>query len=260
MRNACINSYNKFYGVDSRLKAKQKGRNQDINVKEMNNYIEIKKRLEQQKQKLENANKQTKKLDNSSKGIIELLDNLKPMPFNKNNSQISNENIENIKDYIKDVTDVTQTVRSVNDLNMSIKDFEHATSKIENENYSLKEQIKLKDDDIKELKDELSAKDKAIIKLSSALEKAKTELSKFKGFWKSLIKRFQMKIFDEKYYDIPEDKRSYTLVAEDLEKSGIFDNNDSDIVHNPTRKVLTNDELAEIQAKKGKKKNDYNLN
>ena len=260
MRNACIKSYNKFYGVDSRLKTKQKGRNQDINVKEMDNYREIKKRLEQQKQKLENANKQTKKLDNSSKGIIELLDNLKPMPFNKNNSQISNENIENIKDYIKDVTDVTQTVRSVNDLNMSIKDFEHATSKIENENYSLKEQIKLKDDDIKELKDELSAKDKAIIKLSSALEKAKTELSKFKGFWKSLIKRFQMKIFDEKYYDIPEDKRSYTLVAEDLGKSGIFDNNDSDIVHNPTRKVLTNDELAEIQAKKGKKKNDYNLN
>ncbi len=259
MRNACIKSYNKFYGVDSRLKTKQKGRNQDINVKEMNNYREIKKRLEQQKQKLENANKQTKKLDNSSKGIIELLDNLKPMPFNKNNSQISNENIENIKDYIKDVTDVTQTVRSVNDLNMSIKDFEHATSKIENENYSLKEQIKLKDDDIKELKDELSAKDKTIIKLNSALEKAKTELSKFKGFWKSLIKRFQMKIFDEKYYDIPEDKRSYTLVAEDLEKSGIFDNNDSDIVHNPTKKVLTNDELAEIQAKKGKKKNDYNL-
>ena len=200
----------------------------------------LKKRLEQQKQKLENANKQTKKLDNSSKGIIELLDNLKPMPFNKNNSQISNENIENIKDYIKDVTDVTQTVRSVNDLNMSIKEFEHATSKIESENYSLKE--------------------KTIIKLSNALEKSKTELCKFKGFWKSLIKRFQMKIFDEKYYDIPEDKRSYTLVAEDLEKSGIFDNNDSDIVHNPTRKVLTNEELAEIQAKKGKKKNDYNLN
>ncbi|MBO5348267.1 MAG: plasmid recombination protein [Clostridia bacterium] len=260
MRNACIRSYNKFYDVDSRLKTKQKGRNQDINVNEMGNYREMKKKLEKQKSKLENANKQTKKLDNSSKGIIELLDNLKPMPFNKNNSQISNENIENIKDYIKDVTDVTQTVRSVNDLNMSIKDFEHATSKIENENYSLKEQIKLKDDDIKELKDKLSAKDKTIIKLNSALEKAKTELSKFKGFWKSLIKRFQMKIFDEKYYDIPEDKRSYTLVAEDLEKSGIFDNNDSDIVHNPTRKVLTNEELTEIQSKKGKKKNDYNLN
>ena len=125
MRNACIKSYNKFYDVDSRLKTKQKGRNQDINVKEMDNYREMKKKIEQERKKLENANKQTKKIDNSSKDIVELLDNLKPMPFNKNNSQISNENIENIKDYIKDVIDVTKTVRSVNDLNLSIKEFEH---------------------------------------------------------------------------------------------------------------------------------------
>ena len=36
MRNACIKSYNKFYEVNTRLKEKQKGRNQDINVKDMN--------------------------------------------------------------------------------------------------------------------------------------------------------------------------------------------------------------------------------
>lgn len=59
MRNACIKSYNKFYDVDSKLKTKQKGRNQDINVKEMDNYREMKKKLEKQKSKLENANKQT---------------------------------------------------------------------------------------------------------------------------------------------------------------------------------------------------------
>ena len=28
MRNSCIKAYNKFYDVDSRLKTKQKGRNQ----------------------------------------------------------------------------------------------------------------------------------------------------------------------------------------------------------------------------------------
>ena len=93
MRNACIKSYNKFYDVDSRLKIKQKGRNQDINVNDMSNYREMKKKLEQEKQKLDNANKQTKALDNKSKDIIGLLDSLKPMPFNKNNSQISNENM-----------------------------------------------------------------------------------------------------------------------------------------------------------------------
>ena len=87
MRNACIKSYNKFYDVDSRLKTKQKGRNQDINVKEMDNYREMKKKLEQERKKLENANKQTKKIDNSSKDKVELLDNLKPMPFSKNNSK-----------------------------------------------------------------------------------------------------------------------------------------------------------------------------
>ena len=164
MRNACIKSYNKFYDVDSRLKTKQKGRNQDINVKDMGNYRENKRKLEQERKKLENANKQTKKIDDSSKDIVELLDNLKPMPFSKNNSQISNENIENIKDYIKDVTDVTKTVRNVNDLNISIKEFEHATFEIE-ENKSLKYKIELKDEDIKELKKDLSEKEKIITKL-----------------------------------------------------------------------------------------------
>ena len=38
MRNACIKSYNKFYEVNTQLKKKQKGRNQDINVNDMGIY------------------------------------------------------------------------------------------------------------------------------------------------------------------------------------------------------------------------------
>ncbi len=86
MRNACIKSYNKFYDVDSKLKTKQKGRNQDINVNEMGNYREMK-----------------KKLDNTSKDISQILDNLKSPLLDKNNKLISNENIENIKNYIENV-------------------------------------------------------------------------------------------------------------------------------------------------------------
>ncbi len=55
MRNACIKSYNKFYEVDTRLKEKQKGRNQDINVKDMGNYRKIKKQLKQKEQKLDKS-------------------------------------------------------------------------------------------------------------------------------------------------------------------------------------------------------------
>ena len=129
MRNACIKSYNKFYDVDSRLKTKQKGRNQDINVNEMGNYREMKKKLEKQKSKLENANKQTKKLDNTSKDISKILDNLKSPLLDKNNKLISSENIDNIKNYIENVTNVTQTVRSVNDLNIAIEDEEKESLK-----------------------------------------------------------------------------------------------------------------------------------
>lgn len=78
--------------------------------------------------------------------------------LDKNNKFISNENIDNIKNYIENVTNVTQTVRNVNDLNISIKEFEHATFEIEKENKSLKYQIELKDEDIKGLKNDLSAK------------------------------------------------------------------------------------------------------
>ena len=148
MRSAYIKSYNKFYEVNTRLKEKQKGRNQEINVNEMCNYREIKKQLKQKEQKLEKANNQTKILDNSSNDIKEILNNLKSTKLNKNNMVISNEDVQKIKNYTEDVKDITRIVRNVNDLNMAIKDFEHSNFEIEKENRSLKYEIDLKDNEI----------------------------------------------------------------------------------------------------------------
>ena len=66
-----------------------------------NYYREMKKKLEQEKQKLENANKKTKKLDNTSRDVVKILDNLKSPLLDKNNKLISNENIDNIKIILK---------------------------------------------------------------------------------------------------------------------------------------------------------------
>ena len=260
MRNACIKSYNKFYDVDSRLKTKQKGRNQDINVKDMDGYKDFKKQLKRKEQKLAKANEQTEKLDNEIKNINRILDNLKPTLMNKNNMVISSEDAQEIKNFTKDVKDTNKTVRSVNDLNVTIEKVEKNYKDLEDERDKLYYSNKAKDEAIADLKEELEFKTEKISKLENVLDKVRTELSGFKDFWRRLIRRFQTKVFDEEFENIPEEKRSYTIVAEDLEKSGIFDDNDSDIVHNPRRKVLTNEELAEIQAKKGKNKNDYNLN
>ena len=247
MRNACIKSYNKFYDVDSRLKTKQKGRNQDINVKEMDNYREMKKKLEKQKSKLENANKQTKKLDNTSKDIYKILDNLKSPLLDKNNKLISNENIDNIKNYIENVTNVTQTVRSVNDLNVAIKDFEFYTLEVGQENRSLQYQLEQKDEKIVKLEDKLSAKEKIIIKLQEEKESLKSQLQKFKSFWHNLMSHFHKRIT----YD---NDQNYKIVSDDLYRNGIFDDNDNEIANNILRKVTIPDESKQNKTKK--KNND----
>ena len=250
MRNACIKSYNKFYDVDSRLKTKQKGRNQDINVKDMDGYKDYKKQLKRKEQKLAKANEQTEKLDNSSKDINKILDNLKPTLMNKNNMVISSEDVQKIKNFTKDVKDTNKTVRSVNDLNLAIKDFEHSAFKIDEENSSLKYQIELKDEEIKGLKENISVKENIIIKLKEEKESLKAQLQKFKGFWHNLMSHFHKKIT----YD---NDQNYKIVSDDLYKNGIFDDNDNEIANNIYRKVTIPDENKNNNPKK---KNDFNLN
>ena len=247
MRNACIKSFNKFYDMDFKLKEKQKGRNQDINVKDMGNYRKIKKQLKQKEQKLEKANAKTKQLDDTSKDIDNILDSLKPTKLNKNNMVISNEDAQKLKNYTKDVKDITQTVRSVNDLNLAIKDFEHTTFETIREVSSLKYEIELKDNEIGSLKKELSTKDKIIGRLQTEKEKLKQELQKFKGFWHSIMNHFHKRICYDK-------DSNYKIVSDDLYKNGILDDNDNEIANNIYRKVTIPDENK--QSKNKKKNND----
>ena len=246
MRNACIKSFNKFYDMDFKLKEKQKGRNQDINVKDMGDYRKIKKQLAKKEQKLEKANTQIKELYNTGNDVNKILDNLKPTLMNKNNIVISSESVQKLKNYTKDVKNITKTVRNVNDLNMAIKDFEHSAFEIEKENRSLKYEIELKDNEIGNLKKELSTKDKIISKLQTEKEKLKQELQKFKGFWHSIMSHFHKRICYDK-------DNNYKIVSDDLYKNGIFDDNDNEIANNINRKVTIPDGNKQT---KNKKNND----
>ena len=247
MRNACIKSYNKFYEVNTRLKEKQKGRNQDINVKDMSDYKNIKKQLVEKEKKLDKANKQTNELDNTTKDINQILDNLKPAKFNKNNMVISNEDVEKIKNFTKDVKDTTKTVRSVNDLNIAIRDFEHNAFEIEKENRSLKYQIEEKYKEIYNLKGELSTKDKIIGKLKEEKESIKAQLHKFKEFWHSIMGHFHKRICYDK-------DNNYKIVSDDLYKNGIFTDDENEIANNIARKIKPKDEMN--NAKNNRKKYD----
>lgn len=229
--------------INLRLKEKQKCRNQDINVKDMSNYRQVKKQLAKKEQKLEKANVQTKELDNTSQDINKILESLKPTLINKNNMVISSEDVQKIKNYTKDVKDITKTVRSVNDLNIAIRDFEHSTFEIIREVSSLKYEIELKDKKISSLKRELSTKNKIINKLQTEKEKIKTELQKFKGFWHNIMSHFHKRICYDK-------DNKYKIVSDDLYKNGIFDDNDNEIANNTYRKVTIPNENKQNKNKR----------
>ena len=210
----------------------------------MGDYRKIKKQLEQKEQKLKKANNQTKQLDNYSKDVNAILDNLKPTKLNKNNMIISNEDVQKLKNYTKDVKDITKTVRSVNDLNIAIEDFEFYTLEVGQENRSLQYQLEQKNEQIGKLEDKLSAKEKIIIKIQEEKENLKSQLQKFKGFWHNLMSHFHKRIT----YD---NDQNYKIVSDDLYKNGIFDDNDNEIANNILKKVtIPNENKAEKNRKK----------
>lgn len=249
MRVKCIESYNKTYGKTSVIKKKQKGRNRDINVKDMNDYKALKKQYEKYNQRLTNTNQKTKNVDVSSKEINKILDNLKPTTFNKNNKVISNEDIEIIKNYTKDVKDTNKSIRNVNDLNILIEDFENSYNNVVKENNSLKYQLEQKNDEINYFKNELSTKDKIISKLQAEKEKIKQELQKFKNFWHSIMNHFHKRIC----YDKDE---NYKIVSDDLYKNGIFTDDENEIANNISRKVKPKEN---IEKSTNKKKDNFEL-
>ena len=100
---------------------------------------------------------------------------------------ILNENVQKLKNYTKDVKDITKTLRSVNDLNIAIKDFEHNSFEIAQENRSLKYQLELKDDEISNLKNKLSTKDKIINKLQAEKEKKEARVENVRNIMIPLL-------------------------------------------------------------------------
>ena len=97
MRSCCIKSFNKFYERNSSLKQKQKGRNQDINVNDMQNYRELKRQQEQNAKRLAQANSKSERLDINADKVNSILADLKPTKLNKNNMLISSENVAEIR-------------------------------------------------------------------------------------------------------------------------------------------------------------------
>ena len=221
MRVYCINSFNKVYSLKEDLKEKQQGRNRDINVKDMGNYQRMKKQLNQDKDKLDKANKKSLELDNKSNDIKEQINNLKISKLNKYNLILSKEDKEKLIKYIDEVDKTNNDFKSIqklsitlNDVDTELKENKKNIAKLEKENYKLKQTIEDLNYQINEDKEEIS-------KLKSTINNLKQTISYWKDKFDKLILFLHSKIHN--WYD-KDDK--YLNVINDMYKDEVLDDED----------------------------------
>lgn len=223
MREYCINSFNRIYNLNYTIKIKEEGRNQDINVKNMTNYRELKKEQEKNKKRLDELNNKADNLQNNSIQINEIIDNLKPNKLNKNNYSISSEEVNQIKDYIEQTKDTTSNLKSTNDLTTILEKYESDLKNHTNEVKNLQKKIKNRDDKIEDLQYELDNANDTIDELEDKVSELQNIVDYFKELWRKFINFLQNKFFSNNKYDD---------FIDDLYNEDILDDNDIDIIQN----------------------------
>ena len=101
MRTLCIEEFNQVYSLDSTLKQKHKGRNRDIHVSDMDNYIEMKNKSLELKQ--------------NSKDIKDKIDKL-----NKDNYILSKEDKDSFIDFIEQVDNISKEYDKIQTLSNTL--------------------------------------------------------------------------------------------------------------------------------------------
>ena len=195
MRTLCIESFNNEYNLDSVVKKKLKGRNQDINVKDMDNYQKMKEQLDKNKVKLEQADNKSKELDTSSSEINDMVSKLKQSKLNKNNYLLNDEEKIKLEKYINEVKITNKEFQEMNLLSVNIDNVKKQLDKD-------KETIKIYQENTTALSIRNKTLSKKVEEQSNRIEELEEEnfnlrqtIKYFKDKFKKLKKFLQEKLF-----------------------------------------------------------------
>ena len=234
MRTLCIEEFNEVYNLDYTLKQKQKGRNRDIHVSDMDNYIEMKKQIEKNTENLKQANKKSSELKQNSKNIKDKIDKLKISKINKDNYILSKEDKDSFIYFIEQVDNTNKEYDKIQTLSNTLvnaheqlKDKNNKIKTLTENNEALNLRVKTLNDTIKEKNNEISFLKSKIDDFKNAFEYWKNRFEKLIFFLYSKLHRWYDK--DDKYIDVIND---------------MYENN-----------VLNNDDIDELDL--SKEKDDY---
>lgn len=218
MRTLCIEEFNQEYNLSYSLKEKQKGRNRDINVKDMDNYSVMKQQLESNKEKLENANNKSKELSNNTNDIKSIINNLKTTPLRKDNYILKEDDKDRLINYFDKVYKTNIEYQNINELSITLNNVNEELTENKNNIKYLTESNNALNIKIDNLKENISKKDIEITELKEENTSLKKKLSQYINLFTNLIKYLKSKIFHkdrDKYYEFSKDL--YTHGVLDLE-------------------------------------------
>ena len=220
MRTLCIEEFNQVYSLDSTLKKKQKGRNRDIHVSDMDNYIEMKKQIERNTENLKQANKKSTELKNNSKDIKDKIDKLKVSKLNKDNYILSKEDKDSFINFIEQIDNTSKEYDKIQTFSNTLinahellKDKNNKIKTLSENNEALNLRVKTLNDTIKEKDNEISFLKSKIQDLKNTLEYWNDRFNKLISFLHDKLHSWYDK--DDKYIDVVNDMYDNNVLDDD---------------------------------------------
>lgn len=217
MRTLCIASFNKEYGLNNILKKKEKGRNKDINVKDMTNYQAMKEELNKNKEALEIASKKSLELDKNTNDIKDTINNLKKAPIVKNTYTISESDRNKIIEYIDKVDDTNKDFKKTEMLSVTLNN-------VDTELQKNREKIKILTENNRALKLKVDTLSKNIDNKNKEIKELKSDnkhLQEMVDYFKNLFSRL-VKFIKNKMFGKDKEREDYWKISKDMYEHGIF--------------------------------------
>lgn len=217
MRALCIASFNKEYALNNILKKKEKGRNKDINVKDMSNYQAMKEELSKNKETIEITSKKSNELDKTTNDIKDTINNLKKAPIVKNTYTISESDRNKIIEYVDKVQDTNKDFKKTEMLSVTLNNVDTELQENREKIKILTENNKALSLKVDTLSKNIDSKNKEIKELKQDNKHLQEMVDYFKNLFSRLVKFIKNKMFGKE-----KEREDYWKVSKDMYEHGIF--------------------------------------
>lgn len=217
MRTLCIASFNKEYGLNNILKIKKKGRNKDINVKDMGGYAEMQKELSKNQERLEKANVRSKELDNNSNEVKEIVDNLKTTLTSNEKYILKQDDKDKIDKFIQQVNTTNDEFKRIQKLSVTLNNVDTELQENKEKIKILTENNKALNIKVKSLEKKLDKQEDEIDDLKQENSRLKRAINYFENLFNKLVSFIKKRIFGKE-----KDREDYMHFSKELYEHGIF--------------------------------------